>query len=132
MDSLEVIGIRQGRLQAEPLVQHSGRVHVLADGAQAGGTLGMPRAHLVAQAIGMGDIGGCHRLSGTETPAIGPGRKRRSWVVMVPMIHPIRGALETHPSRANQTAFGSVKFSIADSPCSRPTPDSPDPPQGNR
>src|SRR5690242_5175700 len=34
-----------------------------------------------------------------------------------------------HGSIAIQTAFGSVKFSNAASPCSRPNPDSPDPPQ---
>jgi len=37
-----------------------------------------------------------------------------------------------HGSIAIQTVFGSVKFSNAASPCSRPNPDSPDPPQGNR
>jgi hypothetical protein len=35
-------------------------------------------------------------------------------------------------SRANQMDFGSVKFSSAASPCSRPKPDSPDPPHGKR
>src|SRR5471030_219556 len=30
------------------------------------------------------------------------------------------------------TLLGSVKFSIATSPCSRPKPESPEPPQGNR
>jgi len=39
---------------------------------------------------------------------------------------------DLHGSIAIQTVFGSVKFSNAASPCSRPNPDSPDPPQGNR
>lgn len=37
-----------------------------------------------------------------------------------------------HCSMAIQMDFGSVKFSSAASPCSRPKPDSPDPPQGRR
>ena len=42
------------------------------------------------------------------------------------------GWLRCYWSSASQTAFSWVKFSIADSPCSRPKPDSPDPPQGRR
>ena len=47
---------------------------------------------------------------------------------------PIRrtSALNDQTFRFIQTAFGSVKFSIAAVPCSRPKPESRTPPHGNR
>jgi hypothetical protein len=60
MHPLEVVGTGQGRFQATQLIQHSVRLHVLVDGIQAGGRFGMPRAHFMTQAVGMGDIGSRH------------------------------------------------------------------------
>ena len=59
--SFEIVGIRERRFEAAQFIQHSGRAHVLIDGIQAGGRFRMSRAHLVAQAIGVGDIGRGHK-----------------------------------------------------------------------
>ena len=51
-------------------------------------------------------------------------------------VHPLpqgeREDVDPHTFRFIHTAFGSVKFSIAAEPCSRPKPESRTPPHGNR
>jgi hypothetical protein len=62
------------------------------------------------------------------TPTRSPWEKEQTFYRRSSFIN--RTELQTF--RFIQTAFGSVKFSIADVPCSRPKPESRTPPHGNR
>ncbi len=57
---LQVIGMGQRRLQSAQFIQQPGLAHVLVDRTQASRVFGMTRAHLMAQAVGMCDVGRRH------------------------------------------------------------------------
>ena len=63
MHPLQVRGIRQRGLQAAQLLQQARCAQVLVDGAQTLRALRVARSHLMAQAVGMRDVGRRHRLS---------------------------------------------------------------------
>ncbi len=58
---LQVIGMGQRRLQAAQFIEQPGLAHMLIDRTQAIRVFGMARAHLMAQAVGMCDVGRRHR-----------------------------------------------------------------------
>ena len=58
--ALEVVRVRKWRLQAQQLLQQPARAHVLVDRCQAGRAFGVASAHLMAQAVRVGDVGCSH------------------------------------------------------------------------
>ncbi len=80
----------------------------------------------------IGVFGPCTRSGQSELSATGRRETFRGPGVMWPGGLGQSSAARVYCASDSQTLFGSVKVSIAVSPCSRPKPESPEPPQGRR